>query len=1105
MKAISKILVIAMIVSLFVSFTGFAYDRMAEELIATVTEEKIWTDGEFVAEKDVTAEQVATMFGNALGIDNAKDYIPGYAEGKPVTRTALAVAADKLGFELVPNYGNRAVYRELYMDTDAVTDAEYQSITNAAFYGTVLALAQKKFAPDANADCLTAAKAAVTLRTMMDTERKFSERAAEKADDPEKYEVYQKGVLQTNAGMAGFGLVARFDGAPGEIYIARTTVKPLLEDQWGGAAAPVTLVNVIDPDGNIIARVSMDIDDGKVAKVINIPEGKAGIYQISFTAGRQGDLCEIAVNGAKSWGVRGETLMIYTETTPKTGYIYIPNSFRHLSLAIGGLGETLTLSSLDGKEVYKTEEALRCVGFAAIETDALKPGSVYKIEVDEDYRDLIEIYGAGRVISPTAEMAADLKSCFVDVTDKYGSFTLAGPLQARARAKMIEIYEKANGNFTVPADKPFDKLPAMEDIDNPIAEAQLFSSYYGSLQTMDNTMNGQCLDPSKIWFGAIVGHKVVNGESAYKATDFTSEDFNSLAYFGASSTAFSGAAALNSELNGYYDDPQLRDRLALAQLFTVLYMTQEGTMLDNNVKNSAGSWHNDGTNFQFYSYAHAYGYARKMMDAETRDICDTAITSMADHQLSVRGHGPTNQAGMNFYATMAMYETTNDPYYHEFLKRQMDAYYYPSARPSYQGQTAAGYYLESGGCDGSSYALHNEDFFARVAHTYLELPEDKRDPEYVAKIYASHKRNLDFMDKFQTGWVDGLDKVYATNFASRTRSGLGGGSAYVANNFLINDMPQARAIWSNNPNPSIATSAVYANTDEVAYTHLKKAYDRYDKWYGPEQTGYLVGATRTYEMMHGERAEKAVLPFEYEGDYNVWDQPGLVALKHKGIYMMSFYDTTIPEAQSFISPKSWMGGAPTFTWIEGLGYATSSDKPVNYNALPGNMLQIYNKINYKPYWKEEEFIHGAIVGTDANGEVFASGKERSKLTWLEEGKSFKIGGVTPIEGKEISWIYDLTDEGVELTAGIDSISGKEEFWMQIPIVDQSVKNAEFKVTHENGKLVSEYKGKKMIITWDASLEYKMNDHQPENKVRTQVLKIKLPADSCKATIKIVAE
>ena len=169
------------------------------------------------------------------------------------------------------------------------------------------------------------------------------------------------------------------------------------------------------------------------------------------------------------------------------------------------------------------------------------------------------------------------------------------------------------------------------------------------------------------------------------------------------------------------------------------------------------------------------------------------------------------------------------------------------------------------------------------------------------------------------------------------------------------------------------------------------------------------------------------------------------------------------------------------------------------------MLQHTRAFNYKPYFKEEEFIHAGIVGTDANGEVFASGREKSKLTWIEEGKKFKISGVTPIEEKEVSWIYDMTDEGIEITAGIDSISGKEEFWMQIPVVDQSNKNADYKVTHENGKLVAEYRGKKMVMTWDASLEYKMNDHQPEEKVRTQVLKIKLPAENPNATIKIVAE
>ncbi|MBR5586949.1 MAG: hypothetical protein IKW02_03205 [Clostridia bacterium] len=1103
MKIISKILVVAMIFSVMSSVCGFAADYVKTDIINAVAEEKIWTSGRFDPAKEITGAQLADMMNIALGITNAAEFIPAYSDGKAVTRAELAIAADKAGFAKVKGYGNRKYYRDIYTDTDALSDAEFQSVSNAVFYGTVIALSGKKFAPEQNATCFEAAKAVLTLKSMAKEFGAYSVKDVE-SFDAKKFDVYQKGILRTHTGIAGFGIVARFDGAPGDIYVARTTEQPLLEAQLGNAAAPVSLVRVIDPDGNIVARVNLDyVKSGKMEKIISVTEGKPGIYQISFTNGRDGDLCEIAISGAKSWGVRGEHSFTFTETTPKTSYVYIPKMAKHFSLATGGPDDKLTVTASNG-EKFDLTYAMRESTMQAIEIEAPIVDSVYEIKTTDDFRNYFEIRGVSQLLSPTEEMAMDLKGGFVEVEDEYASWMLAGPLQARARAKMVEIYEKALGNFDVTVDMPYADLPAFEDIDNPIAEAQLYSTYYASLPALDTMLRSQCLEPANPYFGMLVGFKMVRGESAYPTNTFLSEYYN-INMFGSTTNVFTGALSLNSQLNGFYDDPQLRDRVALAQLSCVMNMTQDGDIIDSgDPAKDAGDYYLTYTNFKFPDWANAYYSVRKMLDIETREICDTALMTVADKQVAMRGQGPTNQSAMNFYGTMAMYEATGDEAYHEFFKRQVDVYMYPNARPAYQGQAEPGYYLEAGGCDGHSYQLHNEDFFSRAMLAYFDLPTEMQDPATVAKLKAASERNLNFMDKWETGWVDGLEPVYATNFASRTRSGLGGNSAYIANNFLINHMPQARAIWSNDQTGTaiILTSAAYANSHEKAYEHLKKLYPKYDKYYIDTRN---VGNSLMYEEMHEPLAENVTLPYQTEGDYNVWDQPGLVALKHKGIYMVSFYDNKIPKTISAVSPKVWQGGAPTFTWIDGLGYATSSDKPVNYNALPGNMMQIKSAINYKPYWKEEEFIHGAIVGTDADGNVFASGKERSELTWIEEGKKFEIGGVTPIEGKEISWIYDLTDEGVEITAGIDSISGKEEFWMQIPVVDQSVKNAEFKVTHENGKLVSEYKGKKMIIKWDASLEYKMNDHQPENKVRTQVLKIKLPADSCKATIKIVAE
>ena len=1100
MKRISTLLVIAMIVSMLASFTGFAYDYAEQMVISAVTAEEIWTDGEFDAEKDVTGAQLAGMIEKALGM-SGEEIIPGYAADKAVSRIALAVAADKAGSALIDGYMDKKVFKELYMDTDSLTDAEYQAMANSVYYGLVIPYAGKVFEPSKNASCLEAAKAVLTVKSMA-KKYEHTVRDAKESDDPKKFDVYQTGVITQNNGVGGFGMMVRFDGAPGEIYVAKSTVEPLLEGQLGNVAPPVTVARVIDPDGNCIARANLDIvKTGKIAKVINIPEGKAGIYVISFSNGREGDLCEVAVNDAKSWGVRGEHSFAYTDTTPKTCYFYIPKIAKHLSLATDGLEPVATLTAPDGT-VYESVLTPRQSTLQAIEIEKPTVDSVYTLKVAEDYRGFFEIRGVSQVICPTKEMAMDLKGGFVDVKDEYAEWTVATPLQARARAKMVDIYKKAEGNFEVKAQKPYEQLPAVDELDNVMAETQLFAAYYGSIPSMDRTMNGQCLDPKEPLFGMIVGAKLTSGESKYPENTYLSEYYDQ-GKFGSSAQAYSGALSINSQLNGYYNDPQLIDRAALAQLSCVMHMTQDYDINDSgNPKDDAGSWYLTYTNFKFPHWAECYFAVRKMLDIETREICDEAIRLCAERQLGMKGQGPTNQASMNFFATLAMYEGTGDENFHEFFKRQVDGYLYPIDRPHYHGQAQPGFYMESGGCDGTGYELHNEDYFSRAYLAYFDLDEKYQDPDTLAKLKSASKRNLDFMDKFQVGTISGIDKKAATNFASRNRHSLGGGSAYIANNFLINHMPQARAIWSNEPKPSVGTSAAYANSKETAYKNIKSMYTKYGAHYD-EASGRGNTLSLMYEEMHEPFVEASKLPYQYEGDYNVWDQPGLIALKHKGIYMVSFYNTKLSGNK--LSVKSWMGGAPTFSWIDGLGYATTSDKPVNYAAMPGTALQSMRAINYKPYWTEEEFMHAAIVGKDANGEVFASGKEWTELTWLEEGKKFKIAGTTPIEGKEISWIYDMTEEGIEITAGIDSISGKEEFWVQIPVVDQSNKVPEFTVSHESGKLTSEYRGSKMTLSWDKDFEYKLFDTTPDDKVRTQMLKIKLTADKPAVTVKMVAQ
>lgn len=118
----------------------------------------------------------------------------------------------------------------------------------------------------------------------------------------------------------GFGMLAKY-GAPGpkRIYLKRTAKTPAKPEPF----LPVSLARVFDPNGNLAAFYEFtDQTETAAETVLTIPDGPEGIYRVSFSGGREGDVLEIGLPKTDIWGVRGEMALGITETTPKKAYIY---------------------------------------------------------------------------------------------------------------------------------------------------------------------------------------------------------------------------------------------------------------------------------------------------------------------------------------------------------------------------------------------------------------------------------------------------------------------------------------------------------------------------------------------------------------------------------------------------------------------------------------------------------------------------------------------------------------------------------------------------------------------------------------------------------------
>ena len=1010
-----------------------------------------------VDENDVNFREIAAM--NELGIITGSE--GNFRPNDTITRQEFAVMLERLYKSCFDMFKiDEEYYDSIYVDVDQISDWALQSVINVST-GIMPAREGKKFAPLEKVNFYELSYAAKNIYTTKS--KKYVYTVSDTNVNPEeKFHIYQKG-YEAVAGMSGFEMLARFNGGPGEIYVSRTTKKPKVESEWGTAIDPVAFARIINPEGYVVARVDLNyIENGKMAKIINIPDGSAGIWQIQVVNGRNDDLIEIGINEASSWGVRGAPFFKTSETTPKEMYFWVPQKYGKAEFAstsnfvIKDMEDNIVLSPKDVNVSHARKSAA---------ATSLKKDAVYKLCLSDMNKNTVCVRGIPKLMAPTAEMAMDLKGGYVYSED---GIQCRGPLEARARNAMLKLYDSRNGDFTVIEDRPEQK---------PEIKSNIFAEADGiqAIDSLYNTLDLQCLERESPALGAMLGVNVSDPSSLAGWESRTGG-------YAPGSSYYIKAFCKNSELNYFYADEAIRDRITLTLLSTISGLEDIHTMYDGSGGSATLGTHYyyAHSNFHLESITDMYKNVHNYIEPEYNDIIKEGIEIMTDKMMQARGSGPSNQYTHGVISAMYMYLATGEERYHTFFKRGIrivTSHQTGTGAWEKVGQAPAGYYIEQGGCDGN-YEFMNCTFFSAFWEEYCK--SEMADPETVDVIVDSINRMLRFHSLLESHFVAGLESARTSHYTSRTDTpNVCGG--HLAVSALIADFPIAKTIWEHSSdNGSIKFVYPHLTTSEKSAQEVID--DVWNKGYGHYFDGskrFDVGSPIYYYKMLDRNimAESGKMPCGSEHEIFT-DNPGVAAISSNGMYVATFYNSTLDN--SAIASMCYYGGPSVI-----------SSK---------NTAGIVSSVRHTSVTDEGGVVSSSIYGMTADGKFYVSGKEALTFDWIEEGKKFRTYGSIPNTQKTLNWIYEMTDDGIVITAKVDGVKSGDDLWLNLPITNQTAEGFEYK--DEPGKVIMSYNGAQSVIEWDSKLEYKLNERSAGLSVKR--LRIKLPS-SGEVSVKFTTE
>ena len=1106
-KIAALILVTVLMLSLGITAAADDYSgHWAKEYIDFVKENGYWTDtGDFQPDKPITRAEFSAMFVRTLkaavveivpSFDDVNANTP-YAyeihsayemglikgDGKnfypnnTITRQEAAAILDRASFMIFGKEIESDVNKGRFIDYDKIDDWARKYVFNVLESGLMSGPTAKTFNP---LGTLTRAETATICKRITQLSKldklNYSVRKADKGEE-KNFPVLNSGITDVMYGISGWAVLARFEKGPGEVYFSRTTKNDEKLDK-GAVWDSSPIAKVLDPDGNMVGVYPFEwIHTGTESIVMKINCEKSGIYTIQVMNGRTNDYFEIGIKEPVSWGIRAEKRLKVTSTFLKEGYIYTQRTNDYIYVG-GSTTHPIKLLDLDGKTIATSTEVSRRDTKQDLITYDAEPNTVYQLKFDPAFNGMMMTDGFPGVISPTPEMAEDLKGGWFD----QDGVVTQGPLQMRARKRAVEIAK--NENLNVVINKPAE-IP--RDIQNPLAEAQMFG-VYGVISGVGAACARQIIDPESKYLGYIVDATIYTGEKELPETSYEACHFdNRMREHGGMASAIS----LPFELNFAYGNKALVNRLSLALLH---YVVELGEVYEDRQQDFIRSQNSVTSMFDYDHFIESYKACEKFFDTETREILYQAVIAVGNKMSDYPGQGVTNQAFFHATNNLRLYILTGcDPtfeFLHDMYKKQITTLMrddiYGWHLPYHRGYGFhEGHFIENG--FDSSYEYMNREEWVQ---TYLEYRACKNaDPVLVEKMEAITQEMLEFETYF-TLPQPGNEKFNLANaFTSRKANEFGSGNQ-PSYEKLFHDMPIAALRWKfKQQGDTLNFSETYPqiiNTEEWAWDHIEEFYPAYENYFTPESNRWgNYWPQTTYEAFNAGRvADSSGLELPcFQEDGVKLNTSEVVAVKHKGLYLMNVYQ----NVHSYRPTYSMVGGAPLMIWSENTGVVERSKK-------------IYGSTEKYITPDEALLMHASVYGM-AGGQFFHSGKEGHEgygssepctLKWIEEGKKYEISGRIPDTDIIITWTYDLTDTGIDMNVKVKGTVDSDSIWLNFPINGQDEKGkTEFDAAA--GKLDYIYDGGNghMRFTWDAANESKFLD-VIEESMNLKRLRIKIP-------------
>lgn len=807
--------------------------------------------------------------------------------------------------------------------------------------------------------------------------------------------VQQAKIHNMSGNIRGVGMLAKYE-APGplRIRIQRTTEHTAAEPY-----VPTAHARVFDPDGNLITYADFtNQQDGTSTQILSVPSSKSGIYRISFTGGRDGDLIEIGLPQTDIWGIRGEMALGLTDTLPDTLYLMTAQTTpanpgdSHRNMLPTGF---LTIESYKGAAVELFDQTGRSLGSpqksgsrTLLTIDTLPQDEVWSLQLGK--AGAIAIDGIPGLLCPTREAALALRGGVADA----GGFTLAGPLQARLRQAMLRLGADQTA-LIVDAVYPQNANTAL----NPQLEVLAYGQY-SVLSSLDCLQAAQRLDPADPRYGQIVdttGNRAVN--------------------------LLAGPAVIPGELNPVYGNEALIKRAILNSMSELVWLQGDDLFRTSDLRSTA--YPIESILFSYNTLiAETYSLLKDspLLLPEEREAWRQAVMAVSDKLVNFQGY-QSNQWAFLMLGQLNTYAATGEKRFLENFERSMRSYLDNTHGVNSKfGQHPAGYFLEEGGPDGNYDSL-NAYHLAAAYLLYQDLPE--ADPALCQKMRDGIQKNLYFKSFFWLAQPDG--SLFApTAFNSRQDTPIS--STNYPGDYLTRSenalslrrhrLNRLKTTDTNGVGAAITQSHI-ANTDEWARATLNAALAKKGTLsVTPSGKGSWL-PTLYKAFTKPIMVQPAALPAEATS--GIWELPGFIAFQQGGLYGAVFYNID----GSTRNTAGMFGGGPAVIWSKGTGNTVCSMR----NPGAGTIKS------------ENDLTHSCVYGYTANGELFYSGKESPVLTWIEEKKCFQLSAELPQIDGTLDWVYTLDDSQIQITAALHTTQPLLSTFINLPVFfDKAVNN-----------------------------------------------------------------